>query len=202
MLVTSIPGGTLGHGPGGTGYLVLNGDEQSFWCRLLIAPDLVFRAGILGDADAKREIEEHRPQEWAKWISCEEMPVSAHSFKGRFFLGTHPEGRVLVLPVATEGTLEAVPRAVSDPGDYVLSWDAATPPGTSCGLQMRTAPDLASLAVVPFTGPGGEADSLYDTPGAAFEIPTRGFVQYRVELKTEDPALTPYLKRVTIRAAD
>lgn len=135
-------------------------------------------------------------------VRFREMAVSAHAFKGRFYLGTHPEGRVLVLPVVTEGTLEAAPRAVAKPGAYVLSCQAATPPGTSCGLQVRSAPDLESLARLPFTGPGGDGDSLYDTPGAAFEIPTAGFVQYRVVMKTEDSALSPYLKRVTIRAAD
>jgi hypothetical protein len=135
-------------------------------------------------------------------VPSKETMVSAHVFKGRLFLGTHPEGRVLVLPVVTAGMLEAAPRAVAEPGEYVLSWEAATPQGTSCGLQVRTAPDLEALPELPFTGPDGSADSLYESSGAVIEIPTAGFVQYRVVLKTEDPALTPYLKRLTIRRAD
>lgn len=36
--------------------------------------------------------------------------------------------------------------------------------------------------------------------GATIEIPAAGFVQYRVVMKTEDAVLSPYLKRVTLRA--
>ncbi len=198
-----ITGATLRHGPGGTGYMYLKGEEEkpfASWVNLI--PDLRFRAAVLLDKDAQREIDEHRPEERAHWIHSEEMIVSAQPFKGRLFLGTHPEGRVLVLPVVTEGTLEAAPRAIAEPGEYVLSWEAATPPGTSCGLQVRSAPDLETLAQRPFAGPGGDARIWFEAPGAAFEMPTPGFVQYRVALKTEDPALTPYLKRVVIRRAD
>jgi hypothetical protein len=198
-----IGGGTLRHGPGGTGYVYLEREEEKpFASWLKVIPEVLFRATVLLDEKAQRKMEEHRLSEWVRWIHCGEMLISAHAFKGRLFLGTHPEGRVLVLPVVTEGMLEAGPRAVAEPGEYVLSWDAATPEGTSCGLQVRNAPDLASLGDVPFTGPDGEADSIYEASGAIIEILTAGFVQYRVTIRTEDPALTPYLKRVTIRRAE
>jgi len=195
-----ISGGTLRHGPGGTGYMCLGSEEKPFASWLKVIPDVLFRATVLLDEQAEREMRERRLSEWVRWIHCGEMLVSAHAFKGRLFLGTHPEGRVLVLPVVTEGTLEAAPRAVAQPGEYVLSWEAATPEGTSCGLQVRSAPDLYSLNEVAFTGPGGNADSLYETSGAIIEILAAGFVQYRAVMKTENPGLSPYLKRVTLRA--
>jgi hypothetical protein len=204
MVGTRIPGGTLGHGPGGTGYMYLKGDEEPFWCWVQVIPDLVFRAGVLGEADAQREIEEHEPEEWASWISCEEMIVSAHVFKGRTFFGTHPEGRVLVLPVAQKGALDSAPRPIPGKipgkGTYSIVWESATPPGTSCRFQIRTAPTREALESAPFVGPH-EASSFFEQPGTEFEVGEPGFLQYRVILETDDPALTPYLKRVTVRAA-
>ncbi|MDH4179237.1 MAG: hypothetical protein OEV33_01905 [Armatimonadota bacterium] len=198
-----VAGGTLRHGPGGTGYMNLKDDEEKpFASWLKVMPEVFFRATVLRDEQAQQELREHGMSEFPRWIYCDEMLVSAHAFKGRLFLGTHPDGRVLVLPVATEGMLDAAPRALAKPGKYVLYWEAATPEGTSCGLQVRSAPDLASLNGAPFTGPGGEADNLYEASGAIIEMPDAGFVQYRVVMKTENPALSPYLKRVTLRAAN
>ena len=132
-------------------------------------------------------------------VRFREMAVSAHAFKGRLYLGTHPEGRVLVLPVVKEGMLDSAPRAVSAAGTYSLFWEAATPTGTSCRLQIRTAPTREALEKQPFVGPDANQASYFDAPGTAVRIAQPGFVQYRVLLKTENPALTPYLKRVTLR---
>jgi hypothetical protein len=52
----------------------------------------------------------------------------------------------------------------------------------------------------PFVGAEGSEASFFETPGARLRMAERGYVQYRVLLSTEDPALTPYLKRVTLRA--
>ena len=38
----------------------------------------------------------------------------------------------------------------------------------------------------------------FEEPGTRFELSEPGFLQYRVLLKTEDRAITPYLKRVTV----
>ncbi len=134
------------------------------------------------------------------YVRSREMAVSAHAFKGRLYLGTHPEGRVLVLPVVKEGALDSMPRPVVNAGTYILSWEAATPVGTSCRLQIRAAAIREALEKLPFVGPDGSQASCFDSPGAALRIDQPGFVQYRVLLKTENPALTPYLKRVTLRA--
>lgn len=52
----------------------------------------------------------------------------------------------------------------------------------------------------PFVGPDGSEASFFDAAATAVRIVEPGFLQYRVLLKTEDPALTPYLKRVTLRS--
>jgi hypothetical protein len=126
------------------------------------------------------------------------LAVSAHAFRGRLYLGTHPDGRVLVLPVVKEGTLDSAPQPVPNAGTYRLTWEAATPAGTSCHLQLRTAPTKGALQQRPFAGPDGRESSFFDTSGASFAVPAPGFLQYRVTLRTESPALTPYLKRVTL----
>lgn len=133
-------------------------------------------------------------------VRFREMAVSAHALKGRLYLGTHPEGRVLVLPVVTEGTLDSAPRPIAAGGAYTLSWEAAAPAGTQCRLQIRIAATRDMLEQQPFVGPDGSEASFFDAPGAAVRIAEPGFVQYRVLLKTEDPALTPYVKRVTLRS--
>jgi hypothetical protein len=103
--------------------------------------------------------------------------------------------------VVKEGTLDSAPRPVSSAGTYTLSWEAATPTGTSCRLQIRTAPTREALEKQLFAGPDGTEASSFDTPGVALRIAEPGSVQYRVVLETENPALTPYLKRVTLRTA-
>jgi hypothetical protein len=159
----------------------------------------VFPASRLDDLLAER-VPGRQFAEVVTYVRSRDMAVSAHAFRGRLYLGTHPEGRVLALPVVKEGTLDSAPHPVASAGTYMLSWEAATPAGTSCRLQVRTAAIRGDLEKQPFVGPDGTQASSFDTSGAVVRIAEPGFVQYRVLLRTEDPALTPYLKRVTLRA--
>ncbi|MFO0527570.1 MAG: hypothetical protein ACK52A_05660, partial [Planctomycetota bacterium] len=70
------------------------------------------------------------------------------------------------------------------------------PKGTSLKLQVRTAPTREGLDSATFVGPDGTAQSFYEQSSAELKVPAAGFLQYRVTLATEDPARTPYLKRV------
>lgn len=130
--------------------------------------------------------------------SCSEMVISAHAFKGRVYLGTHPEGRVMVLPVVKEGTLDSAPRAIADAGTYTLTWEAATPAGTSCRLQVRSAATKEALEKQLFVGPDGTNANFFEASGATVNLKQPGFAQYRVLLKSENPALTPYVRRVRL----
>lgn len=192
-----LTGGTVYHGPGMMSYPSSPGkSREPFYAGLRVVPgERIQRA-------ARGRIARTTSGPLVQWVSSPEMLTSAHAFQGRLYLGTHPEGRVLVLPVMKEGTLESAPRAVHAPGRYRLTWEAATPQGTSCQLQVRTAPTAEALETLPFVGPDGKAESWFDAPGEAFGITAPGFVQYRVTLRTENPALSPYLKRVTISPAE
>jgi hypothetical protein len=194
VLENWIPGATIRHGPGGTGYLRFGAVQETI---LLGVPDQEFREAAHGKRT--RRI-------WDSIVVInvppDDMAVCAHAFKGRLFLWTHPKGRVLVLPVVKEGALDSMPRPVVNAGTYILSWEAATPVGTSCQLQIRAAATREALEKLPFVGPDGSRASCFDSPGAALRIDQPGFVQYRVLLKTENPALTPYLKRVALRASE
>ncbi len=189
VLQNSISGATVRHGPGGTGYLRFDGVQETL---LLGVPDWAFREAAHGRWERRM---------WDNVIVIdvlpEDMAVCAHAFRGRLYLGTHPRGRVLVLPVVKEGTLDSAPRPVQT-GTYHLHWEAATPAGTSCCLQLRAAPTEEALEKATFVGPDGKEASSFDSSGASFAVPAPGYLQYRVTLRTENPALTPYLKRVTI----
>jgi len=192
VMVTRIAGGTMSHGPGGTGYMRATKPYDTL---LLLMTDQEFRdiaAGSMTSSSWDNVFWLH--------IRTADMGVSAHAFKGRLYLGTHPEGRVLVLPVVTEGRLDSAPRPIAAGGAYTLSWEAATPAGTQCRLQIRIAATRDMLEQQPFVGPDGSEASFFDAPAAVVRIVEPGFVQYRVLLTTENPALTPYLKRVTLRS--
>jgi hypothetical protein len=193
-----IPAGHLSHGPAGTRYAEVTeeGDWHPFHSGVWLLRGDVMRRAAVGVPDLWKLEDAHAV------IRSQEMIVSAHAFEGRLFFGTHPEGRVLVLPVAKEGALESTPRAVSQQGHYLLSWEAATPPGTSCRFQIRTAPTRETLDGAPFVGLDGDASSFFEEPGTEFAVAEPGFLQYRVVLETEDPAITPHLKRVTIGRSD
>ena len=71
-----------------------------------------------------------------------------------------------------------------------LSWSSATPSGTGISISVRTGdtptPDGTWSAFTPIASPGG------DIPGSS------RYVQYRAELSTTDPSLTPTLNDVTV----
>ncbi|MGA8926351.1 MAG: Ig-like domain-containing protein, partial [Solirubrobacterales bacterium] len=71
-----------------------------------------------------------------------------------------------------------------------LSWNSATPSGTGIAISVRTGdtptPDGTWSAFAPIASSGG------DIPGSS------RFVQYRAELSTTDPKLTPTLNDVTV----
>ncbi len=75
-----------------------------------------------------------------------------------------------------------------------LSWTADTPAGTTVNLSVRTGdtatPDSSWSAFTPVTASGD------DIPGNS------RYVQYRAELQTSDPDLTPVLSEVAITHAD
>lgn len=58
------------------------------------------------------------------------------------------------------------------------------------------------MASAAFNGPDGTPDTFFDKPGSPLPTPAAGFLQYRAVLTTTDPATTPYLKRVTLSAAE
>ena len=137
-------------------------------------------------------------QDGIRRVPVKDVPTCCRGFRGRVYLGTHAEGCVLVLPVAKEGSLEAAPRPIPRAGEHRLRWDAATPPGTTVTFQLRTATTREALANIPYVGPDGTAQSRFERPDSPVNVPQAGFIQYRVTLKTENPALTPYLKRVIL----
>jgi hypothetical protein len=190
-----LTGGSIHHGPGMMSYPSSPGkSREPFYSGVRVVPDELMQRtaqGRVGRSTSGRQVQ---------WAESKELLTSAHAFHGRVYLGAHPEGRVLVLPVVKEGTLESAPRPVLSAGTYTLSWEAATPTGTSCRLQIRTALTREALEKQPFVGPDANQASYFDVPGAALRIAQPGFVQYRVLLKTENPAVTPYLKRVTLRS--
>ena len=74
-----------------------------------------------------------------------------------------------------------------------LSWNSATPSGTGIAISVRTGdtptPDGTWSAFTPIASSGG------DIPGSS------RYVQYRAELSTTDPNLTPTLNDVTVNGA-
>ena len=74
-----------------------------------------------------------------------------------------------------------------------LSWNSATPSGTGIAISVRTGdtptPDGTWSAFAPIASSGG------DIPGSS------RYVQYRAELSTTDPNLTPRLNDVTVNGA-
>ncbi|HOL50109.1 MAG TPA: hypothetical protein PLW07_05975, partial [bacterium] len=96
-----------------------------------------------------------------------------------------------------QGVLESAVYP-AEPASYRISWESATPPGTSVKFQIRTATNRESLNDVEFIGPDGTSQSFFEKSGEIFKVAHKGFIQYRVVLTTDDPVKTPYLRRVTI----
>jgi hypothetical protein len=130
--------------------------------------------------------------------ASDELCVSCCAFRGRLYLGTHPHGRVLVLPVVSEGHLDSSPQRIEAAGTFRLICDAATPKATSVTLQVRSAPTAAALKDKTFVGPDRTAASVFELPGGEFHVPEPGYLQYRVILKTSNPARSPYVKRILV----
>ena len=193
----AIPGMYFGHGPGTASYpRIKDKDAPRFYSQLAVVSE-----GILCERVGTNRGESAW---WNKvsWIDANEMCVSSQSFRGRLYLGTHPEGRVLVLPVVEKGSLESAPHRLERGGRLRLWWRAATPPGTGVRFQVRSAASIEELAKVPFAGPDGDDQGYFDTQGAAFGVPEPGYVQYKVLLQTNDPAKSPYVKRVILTRAE
>lgn len=183
--------GVYGHGPGGTH------NYPSYQAAPANSPRgnlYIVRANDL-ERDARGEL-----LDWGTYqqIPLNENPSCCLTHRGRFYIGTHTEGRVLVMPVTSEGFLESAPHPIPQGANYQFEWDAATPAGTKIKFQYRTAPTREELTQASYLGPDGTSDSYCEQPGQRLKLPQQGFFQYRAVLSTEDPARTPYLKRVAL----
>lgn len=178
------PGYNAYHGPGGTGY---PGDKNYSFVEV-IPPEFLF----VPPWAVKLPLKEL--QKIFKNFQVKDMCVSSHIFKGRLYMGTHPNGQVFVFPVSEEGSFESLPQKLQN-GRYRVWWHAATPPGTRVEFQVRTAPTEDQLKKIPFSGPDGKVDSYYTEQGNYFILKETGIFQYKAILKTENTSKTPYLKK-------
>jgi hypothetical protein len=78
-----------------------------------------------------------------------------------------------------------------------LSWRAETPHGTRVRMQVRAAGSEAELAKAPWRGPAG-ADSFYERPEDAGDLPAGRWFQYKAVLATPDGGSTPLLQAVEV----
>lgn len=188
--------GAIRHGPGGThtypGRTPVANRPEGF---LFVVPAKAL------DRDARGQDIDFQ-NDGVRIVPLAEFPTCCRAFRGRLYIGTHPEGRVMVLPVAKEGSLESAPHAMPPAAVCRLFWEVATPPGTAVRFQVRTAATREALASAAFGGPDGTPDTCFDKPGSPLPTPAAGFLQYRAVLTTTDPATTPYLKRVTLSATE
>lgn len=187
-----------GHGPGGTGYPEVKDGTSITPLRSVVE---VVPAGTL-DVDIGGTDRESKQVEQVTWMEPAEVCVSCAVCRGRVYLGTHPTGRLLALPVAAEGTLDSVPRRIEEAGQLRLWWQGETPRGTSIRFQVRSAPTVAELEGKPFVGPNGSEGSYFERQGETVSFPAPGFLQYRVVLKTTSPARSPYLREVVFTRSD
>ena len=188
-IFTNFYRGVYGHGPGGTHNYPRFEAVPADVPRGMLT--VVTQQGLDEDAQGKPITEGNYGA-----ISLQENPTCCLAHRGRVFIGSHPEGRVLVLPVVKQGSLDSAMHRVDRALAGRLEWEAATPKGTSVKFQVRTGSTREGLAAAPFIGPDGTDQSWYEKSGAELKVPEAGFLQYRVILATEDPARTPYLKRV------
>ncbi|MCM8758270.1 MAG: hypothetical protein NC906_00650 [Candidatus Omnitrophica bacterium] len=193
--------GYIYHGPTGThNYPALKYGSQkpTFWADITIIPDEVLKQDLVA---GRNLIAMDKNKMWAtsiKMFQIMHVPTSACVCRGRVYIGTHPEGYVLVLPVAKQGFIESSIYGVAEPGTYKIDWDSATPPGTSIRFQIRTGATKQTLSNSEFIGPDRTEQSYFEKSGETFTISEKGFIQYRAILSTDDPVKSPYLKRVVI----
>ncbi len=188
----SVPGTAFRHGPGGTHDYptIKEADPKTpkFWASLMAVPSAIL------EQDAKGDLSRNNEDVWkrVKYSKCAELPACIRQFRGRLFIGTHGEGRVMVLPVVKDGVLESTPRPIKNAGAYRLYFETATSPGTAVRMQVRCAATKESLSGVAFVGPDGTAETFFTDSGASFNVAQAGFLQYRAALTTQAPARTPY----------
>jgi|GEM_PF-1562622 len=169
-----------------------------FWGDITIIPNDV----LMKDAAAGRDLLDIDTKKlWAtkiRMFQTSHLPTSICVCRGRVYIGTHPEGFVLVLPVAREGSVESPIYTISSPGTYSIYWESKTPPGTTVKFQIRTGATRESLYNAEFVGPDRSAKTFFEKPGETFKLSEKTFFQYRAILTTDDKAKSPYLKSVTI----
>lgn len=197
--------GFVYHGPTGThNYPALKygSNKPIFWADIVIIPHQT----LIQDAIAGRDLLDiDRNNMWTtnvKMFQVNHLPTSACTCRGRVYIGSHPEGYVLVFPVVKEGFLESAIYTVPVPGTYRINWESATPQGTSIKFQIRTGTTKESLYRSEFIGPDGSRQTYFKQSGEIFTVPEKGFIQYRAILSTDDPVKSPYLKRVVISKKD
>lgn len=105
-------------------------------------------------------------------LACESMTMTPHAAAGTFVSRVFDAGNVT-------------------PWDNV-QWTAVTPPGTTLAIHVRGGD-------TPIPDETWSAFSPVAVPGQLAGLFTR-FIQYRAELSTTDPAVTPVLDRLVIRA--
>lgn len=114
------------------------------------------------------------------------------TWKLKFFNGTAPAW----------GTFTSAPHDTGGQAYFgTMSWDAAIPPASKLSFQFRSADTEENLALSDFFGPDGTPGSFYQTSGQALNSTNNGtrWFQYRAYFSTDDLAVTPLLRGVTIR---
>jgi hypothetical protein len=81
-----------------------------------------------------------------------------------------------------------------------LTWSASVPPSTSLRFQFRSAGTQADLVATAFTGPDGTGSSYYTAGNWQIASQNNGsrWFQYRAYFSTDDAAVTPVLRGVTV----
>lgn len=90
------------------------------------------------------------------------------------------------------GLTSAILYIGPDPGHGSIEWDASIPVGTSAHLFVRVAPSRLQM---------GEWNEVADGRMTLDELLSRGcaFLQYRLELSSTDPSLTPTVREVRVQ---
>ncbi|MCX7705089.1 MAG: hypothetical protein N2115_02370, partial [bacterium] len=110
---------------------------------------------------------------WAssiKMFQIPYVPTSACVCRGRVYIGTHPEGYVLVVPVVKEGFMESAIYSISEPGTYKIEWESGIPSGTSVKFQIRTGKTREFLFRSEFMGPDNSKQSYFENSGETLNI--------------------------------
>lgn len=100
------------------------------------------------------------------------------------------------------GTFTSAPHDTGGQAYFgTMSWDAAIPPASKLSFQFRSADTEENLALTDFAGPDGTPSSFYQASGQALNSTNNGtrWFQYRAHFSTDDLAVTPLLRGVTIR---